>query len=103
MVSDGQPVAVVCLNADIWLQRWLGQWCKAVLSKVGLPEIALDSVVVRDGQVSMWVAGESIPRQFEQADYTVALGRDYQDLDFTLSGMSAVVVSWSVMRLLWSV
>lgn len=85
-------VCLVCFDADIWLQRWLGQWCKAVLSKVGLPEIALDSVVVRDGQVSMWVAGESIPRQFEQADYTVALGRDYQELDFKLSGVSAVLV-----------
>ena len=73
-------------GADAWLQKWLGQWGRAVLSNVGTPEMALDSITVRDGQLNMWVAGESVPRQFEQVDYTVALGRDYQDLDLALSG-----------------
>lgn len=73
-------------GADAWLQKWLGQWGRAILTNVGTPEIALDSVTVRDGQLNMWVAGESVPRQFEQVDYTVALGRDYQDLDLALSG-----------------
>ena len=73
-------------GADAWLQKWLGQWGRAVLSNVGTPEVALDRITVRDGQLNMWVAGESVPRQFEQVDYTVALGRDYQDLDLALSG-----------------
>lgn len=80
-------------NAGAWLQRWLGQCGRALLDKAGVAEVALDSVTVTDGQVNMWIAGESVPRQFEQADYTLSFGRDYQDLDLTLSGLSCHLVN----------
>lgn len=75
------------MTADARLQRWLGQWGRAVLSKLGPPEIALDSITIRTGQCNTWVAGESVPRQFEQVDCKLTLGRDCQDLDLKLSGL----------------
>lgn len=91
-----------CHGADAWFQRWLGQWGKALLDRVGVPEVALNSFTVRDGQINMWVAGESVPRQFEQTDYTVSLGCDYQDLDFTLTGDATTYQSSCVVEPIWS-
>jgi len=71
---------------DARLQRWIGQFGRAVLSKVRMPEIALDSLAIKRSEVNAWVAGETVPRHFEQVDAVVQLARDYQGLEMHLSG-----------------
>ena len=71
---------------DARLQRWIGQFGRAVLSKVRMPEIALDSLAIKQSEVNAWVAGETVPRHFEQVDAVVQLARDYQGLEMHLSG-----------------
>ena len=74
------------LLPDARLQRWIGQFGRAVLSKMRLPEVALDSVAIKRSEVNCWVAGETVPRHFEQVDGVVQLARDYQGLEMHLSG-----------------
>ena len=71
---------------DARLQRWIGQFGRAVLSKVRMPDIALDSLAIKRSEVNAWVAGETVPRHFEQVDAVVQLARDYQGLEMHLSG-----------------
>ena len=71
---------------DARLQRWIGQFGRAVLSKARMPEIALDSLAIKRSELNAWVAGETVPRHFEQVDAVVQLARDYQGLEMHLSG-----------------
>ena len=72
--------------ADARLQRWIGQYGRAVLSKLRPPDFSIDSVAMRRSEVNFWVAGETVPRHFEQVDAVVRLARDYQGLEMDLSG-----------------
>jgi len=71
---------------DARLQRWIGQFGRAVLFKVRMPEVALDSLAIKRSELNAWVAGETVPRHFEQVDAVVQLARDYQGLEMHLSG-----------------
>ncbi len=51
-----------------------------------MPEIALDSLAIKRSELNAWVAGETVPRHFEQVDAVVQLARDYQGLEMHLSG-----------------
>lgn len=74
------------LSPDARLQRWIGQFGRAVLSKLRLPKVALDSLAIKRSEVNCWVAGETVPRHFEQVDAVMRLARDYQGLEMHLSG-----------------
>ncbi len=71
---------------DARLQRWIGQFGRAVLFKVRMPEVALDSLAIKRSELNAWVAGETVPRHFEQVNAVVQLARDYQGLEMHLSG-----------------
>ena len=81
-------------GADARLQRWIGQFGRASLSKVRMPEIALDSLAIKRSEVNAWVAGETVPRHFEQVDAVVQLARDYQGLEMHLSGQLKTLPSF---------
>ena len=51
--------------------------------------MCIDSVALRGSEVNAWVAGETVPRHFEQVDAVLRLARDYQGLDLDLSGITA--------------
>ncbi|KAL0030394.1 hypothetical protein WJX79_000988 [Trebouxia sp. C0005] len=78
----------ISATADARLQRWIGQFGRAVLSKVRMPGIALDSLAIKRSEVNAWVAGETVPRHFEQVDAVVQLARDYQGLEVHLSALA---------------
>ncbi|KAL0047976.1 hypothetical protein WJX82_004829 [Trebouxia sp. C0006] len=78
----------ISATADARLQRWIGQFGRASLSKVRMPEIALDSLAIKRSEVNAWVAGETVPRHFEQVDAVVQLARDYQGLEMHLSALA---------------
>ena len=49
--------------------------------------MALDSLAIRQSEVNAWVAGETVPRHFEQVYALLRLGRDYQRLELDVSGV----------------
>lgn len=71
---------------DARLQRWIGQYGRAVLSKLQMPELCIDSLAIKRSEMNTWVAGETVPRHFEQVDAVVRLARDYQGLELDFSG-----------------
>ena len=80
-------------HADARLQRWIGQFGSAVLSRFRPPEVAIDSLAIRQSEINAWVAGETVPRHYEQVNAVVRLGRDYQRLEMDLSGVSLMLHS----------
>lgn len=50
--------------------------------------MALDSLAIKRSEVNCWVAGETVPRHFEQVDAVMRLAPDYQGLEMHLSGQS---------------
>ena len=73
--------------ADARLQRWIGQYGGAVLAKLRPPEVVIDSLALRQSEVNAWVAGETVPRHYEQVNAVLRLGRDYQSLQLDVSGV----------------
>ena len=73
-------------DADARLQRWIGQYGRGVVSKFRPPEVAIDSLAIGQSEVNAWVAGETVPRHFEQVNAVLRLGPNYQRLELKLSG-----------------
>lgn len=73
-----------------------------MLSNFQAPEVALDSLAIRQSEINAWVAGETVPRHFEQVDALLRLGRDYQRLELSVSGVcvTQAVLTW-VQLLTW--
>ncbi|KAL3160063.1 hypothetical protein ABBQ38_009778 [Trebouxia sp. C0009 RCD-2024] len=78
----------ISATADARLQRWIGQFGSAVLSNFQAPEVALDSLAIRQSEVNAWVAGETVPRHYEQVNALLRLGRDYQRLELDVSALA---------------
>lgn len=74
-------------DADARLQRWIGQYGRAVLSKFQPPQVAIDSLAIRQSEINAWVAGETVPRHFEQVNALLRLGSNYQRLELNISGV----------------
>ena len=60
-----------------------------MLSKLRPPDVAIDSLALRQAEVNAWVAGETVPRHFEQVHAVLRLDRDYQGLQLDVSGKQA--------------
>ena len=58
-----------------------------MLSKFRAPEVAIDSLAIRQSEINAWVAGETVPRHYEQVNAVLRLGSDYQRLEMNLSGV----------------
>lgn len=63
-----------------------------MLSNFQAPEVALDSLAIRQSEVNAWVAGETVPRHYEQVNALLRLGRDYQRLELDVSGVCVTQV-----------
>lgn len=60
-----------------------------MLSNFQPPELAIDSLAIRQSEINAWVAGETVPRHYEQVNAVVTLGSGYQRLELKLSGVQA--------------
>jgi hypothetical protein len=49
------------------------------------PQVALESLRLQHAKVDVWVAGERMPRRFEQADAVLRLSRGYNRLTVDLT------------------
>ena len=57
------------------------------LAQLKPPEIALDSVTIRNGILLAHIAGEPVPRRIQNINFNMRLGRDYRSLALDLQGM----------------
>ena len=60
-----------------------------MLAKFRPPELAIDSLAMRQSEINAWVAGETVPRHFEQVNAVLTLASGYQRLELKLSGVPA--------------
>ena len=49
--------------------------------------MAIDSLAIRQSEINAWVAGETVPRHYEQVNAVLKLGLDYQRLELNFSGV----------------
>ena len=53
------------------------------------PQLALERVVIRNGDLWATLTGEAVPRHVQNVDLKLRLGRDYRTLTLDISGASA--------------
>ena len=58
-----------------------------MLSNFRPPEVAIESLAIRQSEINAWVAGETVPRHYEQVNAVLRLGSEYQRLELNLSGV----------------
>lgn len=66
-----------------------------MLSSLRPPEVAIDTLALRQSEVNAWVAGETVPRHYEQVDAVLRLGTGYQSLQLDVSGKLKALVTVS--------
>ena len=77
------------------LRAWAAKHINAVLSKVQPPQLALEHVAIRNGDVWVTFTGEAIPRHIQNVDMKLKLGRDYHTLTLDVTGGSISQLSTS--------
>ena len=73
------------------LRAWAAKRISGVLSRVRPPQLALEAVVIRKGDLRATLTGETIPRHIQNVDLKLKLGRDYRTLTLDVSGTSTAI------------
>ena len=69
------------------LRAWAAKHISATLAQVRLPQLALERVAIRNGDLWATLTGEAIPRHVEGVNLQLKLGRDYRTRTLDLSGL----------------
>lgn len=68
------------------VRAWAAKRIGAVLASLQPPDVALNVVSIRGGDLYATLTGESIPRRVQNIDLKLRLGRDYRSLTLDLTG-----------------
>jgi hypothetical protein len=79
------------------LRAWAAKRISAALAQVQLPQLALERVVIRNGDLWATLTGEAVPRHVQNVDLKLRLGRDYRTLTLDISGapLADARVQWA--------
>lgn len=69
------------------LRAWAAKRISATLSQVGPPQLALERMVIRNGDLWATLTGEAIPRHIQNVNLQLKLGRDYRTLMLDITGV----------------
>ena len=69
------------------LRAWAAKRISSTLSNIQAPQLALEHVVIRRGDLWATVTGEAIPRHVQNVDLKLKLGRDYRTLALDITGL----------------
>lgn len=65
---------------------WLWQQVKPLVQNVRLPQVGVESVRIRRGELSATMAGEPIPRRISDVNCTVRFSDEYRNLVLDVAG-----------------
>ena len=69
------------------LRAWAAKRISSALSNIQAPQLALEHVVIRKGDLWATLTGEAIPRHVQNVDLKLKLGRDYRTLTLDITGL----------------
>ena len=69
------------------LRAWAAKRISSTLTNIQAPQLALEHVVIRKGDLWATVTGEAIPRHVQNVDMKLKLGRDYRTLTLDITGL----------------
>ena len=69
------------------LTAWLTQTLEGLWQRVQLPEAALGGITIRHGTLLATMAGEPLPRRFDDVNLHLRLSADYRNMTVDLSGV----------------
>ena len=69
------------------LRAWAAKHISGTLANIQAPQLALEHVVIRKGDLWATVTGEAIPRHVQNIDLKLKLGRDYRTLTLDITGL----------------
>ena len=70
------------------LTTWLWKGIKPAFSHVRLPEIGVDALHIRNGELAAKMVGEPISRRISNVDLSVRLSNNYHDMVLDMTGNS---------------
>ena len=76
-----------CGYAAGGLRAWAAKRISATLSTVRPPQLALERMVIRNGDLWATLTGEAIPRHIQNVNLQLKLGRDYRTLTLDITGV----------------
>lgn len=75
--------------------KWLSQRAESALKRVKLPEAGIGTLSVKNGTLLATMAGEPIPRRFDNLSVKVHLSPDYRNMTVDLTGEHPASVQYA--------